>query len=244
MDFPDVEPTIRTDAFALGYMSDIVVCRVITDNVGVLDLAGNTYTAFIYNPTPCSFGVTFDAAGGTPDSRTLVTGDDGKLLDLPDGPQKRGFDFAGWFTEESGGEQVDFDTVFTQDTTVYAHWVSVPIHVTQVILNWSTAKLVASDTLELVVTVLPSDATDRSIVWSVDDKTIAKVDENGLVTALKAGKATVMAMSVDNGQYDTCDLYISEPPPVEKDMTLTFGIAAAAIMAIFLLLVVVSGRKQ
>ena len=30
--------------------------------------------------------------------------------------------FDGWFTEATGGEQVDTNTVFTADTTVYAHW--------------------------------------------------------------------------------------------------------------------------
>ncbi len=65
------------------------------------------------------YTITFNAAGGTtPAPQTTV---DGKLASLP-ASTRSGYDFQGWYTEESGGTLVTTDTVFTNDTTVYACW--------------------------------------------------------------------------------------------------------------------------
>ena len=66
------------------------------------------------------YTVTFDANGGsvTPSSATTT---DGKLTNLPT-PTRGGYDFLGWYTEKDGGDEVTTDTVFTKDTTIYAHW--------------------------------------------------------------------------------------------------------------------------
>ncbi len=37
-------------------------------------------------------------------------------------PTRAAHDFTGWYTQEEGGELVDTDTVFREDTTLYAHW--------------------------------------------------------------------------------------------------------------------------
>src|SRR5699024_3310634 len=39
--------------------------------------------------------------------------------------------FAGWFTEQSGGEPWDFATPITADTTLYAQWEAVPAEETE-----------------------------------------------------------------------------------------------------------------
>ena len=66
------------------------------------------------------YTVTFDANGGSV-STTSTTTKDGKLTSLPT-PTNDGYDFLGWYTEKDGGEKVTTDTVFTKDTTIYAHW--------------------------------------------------------------------------------------------------------------------------
>lgn len=65
--------------------------------------------------------ITFDANGGTTATASSETGSDGKLSALPDATRE-GFSFDGWFTVATGGTKVTTQTVFTADTTLYAHW--------------------------------------------------------------------------------------------------------------------------
>ncbi|WKX76127.1 Ig-like domain-containing protein [Zobellia laminariae] len=51
---------------------------------------------------------------------------------------------------------------------------------------------------QLLAAVLPEDATDPSVTWSSSDDTIASIDENGLLTGLSAGTATITATSVSD----------------------------------------------
>ena len=70
--------------------------------------------------TAQEYTVTFDANGGSVNPSSATT-KDGKLESLPT-PTRGGYDFLGWYTEKDGGEKVITDTVFTKDTTIYAHW--------------------------------------------------------------------------------------------------------------------------
>lgn len=65
--------------------------------------------------------VTFEPNGGTLTPATAVTNADGTLDSLPT-PTRDGYTFTGWFTAAEGGTAVTTETVFTEDTTVYAHW--------------------------------------------------------------------------------------------------------------------------
>ncbi len=63
----------------------------------------------------------------------------------------------------------------------------------------------------LTATVEPGEATDRSVRWTAVPDGIVSV-ENGTVTALKAGTATVRAESVSNpGVYDECEVTVISP---------------------------------
>ena len=73
-----------------------------------------------------SYTVTFDPNGGSlTGSKTAVTGTNGKLAQLPT-PTRDGYTFEGWFTAAEDGTKITTDTVFTKDTTVFAHWTLTP----------------------------------------------------------------------------------------------------------------------
>ena len=67
------------------------------------------------------YTITFDANGGEVTPLTATTDASGKLASLPR-PTRGGYRFAGWYTLADGGARVTENTVFTQDTTIYAHW--------------------------------------------------------------------------------------------------------------------------
>ena len=72
-------------------------------------------------PAPTEFIVTFDGNGGTPSVGSMTTTDQ-KLTSLPSASRSGSYSFDGWYTKKSGGTKITTDTVFSADTTVYAHW--------------------------------------------------------------------------------------------------------------------------
>ena len=75
-------------------------------------------------PAPgTTYTITFDANGGTlTGAPSAETDEDGKLSALPGNPTRAGYKFDGWYTAKTGGDKVSISTVYTQNTTLYAHW--------------------------------------------------------------------------------------------------------------------------
>ena len=72
-------------------------------------------------PAPTEFVVTFGGNGGTPSVGSMTTTNQ-KLTSLPSASRSGSYSFDGWYTEKSGGTKITKDTVFSANTTVYAHW--------------------------------------------------------------------------------------------------------------------------
>ena len=102
---------------------------------------------------------------------------------------------------------ISFEMPVTEDmqdleiraTTLYANG---PIAICK-ILPQVLCKEIALDKTELTLTieasekltatVLPEDVTDKTVTWSTSDATIATVDNEGNVTAISVGEATITA---------------------------------------------------
>ncbi|MDE5877408.1 MAG: Ig-like domain-containing protein, partial [Muribaculaceae bacterium] len=69
------------------------------------------------------------------------------------------------------------------------------VSVTKVTLDRESAEVEAGATLQLTATVEPEAATDKSLIWTSSDEEIARVDENGLVTAVAKGEVTITVTS-------------------------------------------------
>ena len=78
------------------------------------------------------------------------------------------------------------------------------VFVSGVSLNKSTLELIAGRCETLVATITPSDASKPGIQWTSSDDAVATVDENGTVTAIAAGTATITATALDGGSTATC----------------------------------------
>ena len=75
------------------------------------------------------------------------------------------------------------------------------VSVTGVAIDQGDQTLDEGQTVQLTVTVSPSDATDKSVTWASSDAGIATVNTDGLVTAVAAGTATITVSSNDNSLY-------------------------------------------
>ena len=70
---------------------------------------------------PAEYKITWDLGTGKTETSNQTYGE---KLNLPTEPTRKGYAFLGWFTQETGGTQVDGNTVFKEvaSTTYYAHW--------------------------------------------------------------------------------------------------------------------------
>ena len=78
------------------------------------------------------------------------------------------------------------------------------VAVTGVTLNKTELILDTGGSETLTATVAPADATNQKVTWKSDKPEIATVDDNGKVTAVKAGEATVTVTTQDGGKTATC----------------------------------------
>ena len=71
--------------------------------------------------------------------------------------------------------------------------------VTGVTIEPSEAELTVGSSTKLTATVLPENASNKNVVYSVDDESILSVDQDGNVTGLSLGTATVTVTTEDGG---------------------------------------------
>ncbi len=72
--------------------------------------------------------------------------------------------------------------------------------------------IAVGDKKTLVATVLPEDATDKSVVWRSDNEAVATVDAaTGEVTGISRGRATIIVTTNDENYSDSCKLYVRQP---------------------------------
>lgn len=86
------------------------------------------------------------------------------------------------------------------------------IAVTDVALDKHELSLNVGETYSLSVNVSPEFATDKSLKWTSDNTDVAEVNSNGVVTAKKAGKATITATALSNEDANaTCEVTVVQP---------------------------------
>ncbi len=89
------------------------------------------------------------------------------------------------------------------------------IVITKVMLSEEILVMNINDTHALTATVLYSDnSTSNTVLWSSSNNSIATVDQEGLVTALDDGSATIIAQASKNNTAEIaeCTITIKSPP--------------------------------
>ena len=92
---------------------------------------------------------------------------------------------------------------------------------TSVQFNLSNKTMAVGNSFTLNATVYPSDASSKELIWSSTDDSVATVT-NGVVQALKPGKATIKAESVISGSSAECTVTVTSLDPNEiTEVTVT-----------------------
>ena len=100
-----------------------------------------------------------------------------------------------------------------------------PVKVSNVTVNPATVKLTSKgQTTQLSAIVLPSNAENKSIVWSTSNASVATVDNNGVITAVANGNATITAAALDgSGKYAECSVVVEIPKENNQVVELAGG---------------------
>ncbi|MDR1343525.1 MAG: Ig-like domain-containing protein [Prevotellaceae bacterium] len=119
---------------------------------------------------------------------------------------------------EAGGD------VYAAAAPVARALVIKPVPVTEVALSVASRDMLVCDTLLLVATVNPDDATNKSIAWASNSSSVASVravsDTSAMVIALAVGTANITVTTADGGKTAICQLLVrsgSQEPPTGID---------------------------
>lgn len=143
----------------------------------------------------------------------------GEKIDLYT-PTKSGYEFVEWNTKEDGdGKEYDAEDSITvnKDITLYAQWdeedsdstsSSDDVLVEEIVISSDSSKIsTAAGTLQMSAEVLPIDASETGVTWSVEAGTgKATISDSGLLTASANGTVIVVATAKDSsgvtGRYN------------------------------------------
>lgn len=93
------------------------------------------------------------------------------------------------------------------------------VAVTGVSLNKTSITLTEGDSETLTATVAPTNATNKAVSWKSSDAATASVDNNGKVTAVKAGSATITVTTTDGSKTATCSVTVNAKQETPKEVT-------------------------
>ena len=82
------------------------------------------------------------------------------------------------------------------------------IEVESISINKENATIGINETLKLDVTITPDNATNKNIIWTSSDESVAIVDNKGNVTGIKAGSVMITA-TTSNGKRATVNIIVS-----------------------------------
>ena len=84
------------------------------------------------------------------------------------------------------------------------------VPVTGVSLDKTSLTLTTGKSGTLTATVAPANASNKAVTWASDNTSVATVDQNGKVTAVSAGTATITVTTVDGSKTATCTVTVED----------------------------------
>lgn len=184
---------------------------------------------------PAEYQITWDLGTGKTETTDQTYGE---KLNLPTEPTRKGYAFLGWFTQETGGTQVDGNTVFKEvaSTTYYAHWeeatvfsVVVPAVLPVTVdqngkVYVSNAEIVNHSTAAVQVSSVTLTAENGwTLVPYASDMSHAKVDSNQIGFSIRDQKTT------KTGDSEVFTLSSPWQIAEEESLTLSYDAVVSAL---------------
>ena len=156
------------------------------------------------------YTIVFDSNGGSIVESVKVK-ENGHIA-KPNDPTKEGYTFAGWYLDD---ELFDFNTKINKSIVLEAYWN------TENGLKIKELSLVIGSTQKLEILSLPDGLSEKDLIYSSSDESVATIDKNGNLIAIKKGTVTItvnkfaeaktITVKSKDGKYSaTCKVAITE----------------------------------
>lgn len=163
------------------------------------------------------YTVKFDTNGGNTISEQKIE-KNGKVS-RPEDPTREGYEFVGWYI---GDDVYDFESEITENVTIEARWQdAAKAAVSGVTLDQTVVTIKPGGAIILTATVNPDNAANKSVTWVSSNPTVATVDENGNVTALKAGTAYITVTTKEGNFSAKATVVVSQDVVAVTGVTVT-----------------------
>ena len=111
---------------------------------------------------------------------------------------------------------------FSKNELCHDHEEIQTVNVTSISLSKNNLDLYIGETSTLLANVLPTNATNKNVIWTSSDETVVSVD-NGNITAIKEGTSTITATTVDGGYSDSCVINVLPLPTLPSEYAGTYN---------------------
>ena len=113
-------------------------------------------------------------------------------------------------TANIGTHTVTIEFIGNYEGTETRNFTVLPIHVDSISFDSSQLTLNIGSQQKITATVLPDNATDKTISWHSSNPSVATVN-NGIVTAVAVGNAVITATTVDGEETAECTVNVTCP---------------------------------
>lgn len=157
--------------------------------------------------------ITFDSNGGSVVSSVKVK--KGDKIPEPEEPTREGYTFIGWEYEDV---LYDFSKPVTKKMTLKAYWTG---NTSGIELENTTITLKPEDEESLKITINGDELTLEDLEFISSDESIATIDSNGKITAIKDGKVTITIKSKDGKYSATCEVVVASKVVEVESVSIT-----------------------
>lgn len=185
--------------------------RSVTRAFKVTDVDGDSLTVTVSSSNPSIVPNENVVIEGTGEERTMI------ITPLPDQYGRTTLTI----TVNDGTVQRSYDLNVIINNT---------ITVTNVVLNKDSLDfIVGGDAETLVASVSPENASNKDIMWTSDNHSVATVDSNGVVTPVGPGTAVITVTTVNGWHTDTATVNVADKPGTPENVTAIPGDGEATV---------------
>ena len=136
----------------------------------------------------------------------------------------KGIMLTNYTSESSLSHRKDFMTTESGNQPYLSYTYNTNVPVSQVCLSPTSLTLNVNSTYYLSGSVLPSNATNKTINWTSSNNSVATVSSSGMVCASSPGTVTITAKSAaDSTKYATCSVTVIVPTKSIVDLETTLN---------------------